>query len=243
MCVCVWVCFIECKWAHTTYRQPNNLYTPPGWDGPSLTRRHLSLLKCCSRTEELIFSVGLKSEEMHHGKLRLVTGEHLVAERRRWTTQRQLFGSKRINSQPLISPLNLPVCIWVKVWSRCELWWEAAMNQKTKRWPKIKQSLHSWHLADAFFFPERLQKFIRTFIHTPTAVAANARCRQAHQEQLGVQYLYQGHFQHADQRNWTSNPPITRRWFYPWAITASVLLNSGIHFTQFKQIEVWNIYQ
>ena len=42
----------------------------------------------------------------------------------------------------------------------------------------------------------------------------HARCRLAHQEHFGVQYLAQ---RHADQGNWTSDLPITWRWLYPWA--------------------------
>ena len=44
------------------------------------------------------------------------------------------------------------------------------------------------------FCPKRLT-VIRTYVHTLMAVAAMQDARPAHQEQLGVRYFAQGHFQ------------------------------------------------
>ena len=60
--------------------------------------------------------------------------------------------------------------------------------------------------------------YSNSYIHSHTdGGGCHARCRPAHWEQFGVQYLAQGHFDMQTRGNQTSDLPITRRWLYPWA--------------------------
>ena len=52
------------------------------------------------------------------------------------------------------------------------------------------------HLRILRLYPKRftIYALIHTHIHTPTAIGCHARCQPAHQEQLRIRRLAQGHF-------------------------------------------------
>ena len=60
-----------------------------------------------------------------------------------------------------------------------------------------------------------------SYIHSYTDGGGwHASCWPAHQEQFGVQYFAQGHFDVQTRGNWTSDLLITRCWLYPRAAAA-----------------------
>ena len=54
--------------------------------------------------------------------------------------------------------------------------------------------LYSAFIQSALQFLPLIHPFTHTHIHTPTAIGCHARYQPAHQEQLGVRRLAQGHF-------------------------------------------------
>ena len=100
-------------------------------------------------------------------------------------------------------------------------------------WPRSLQ--RNPFIFSRHFCPKR-----PTVIHAYTdGGGCHARCRPAHQEQFGVQYLAQGHFNMQTRGIWTSDLPVTTHWLYPWAIAVQMETMTRVDILYFLLIVLW----